>query len=413
LEAVDWFTFKQLETFHSFKPSDKDRMQVYCFHLMPWAYLPEDFAQKHNSAWVTAPNSFYDPELGHPLYNRYLDELELADQLGFDGVCVNEHHQTAYGGMPSPNIMAACLARRTKQAKLVILGNVLPLYDHPQRVAEEIAMLDVITKGRVISGMVVGTGMEYFSYRINPTYARERFHEAHDLIIKAWTTEGPFSWDGSHYRFRYVNIWPRPYQKPHPPIWIPGFGSSETMEWVARQKYTYMVLPTLAPFELRRQAAEYFSQCCAKSGYTVRHDQIGWGIGIYVSDTDEQAQREYEPHYWYYAKNLLKTTPQQALPPGHTSLASVTGMMKRRLESRPSNLSTWKEVDEAGYVIVGSPETVRQRLEDYAQRVGFGLLIANFSVGNAPREYTEKSMRLFAEKVMPKLRPINVDAAAA
>jgi alkanesulfonate monooxygenase SsuD/methylene tetrahydromethanopterin reductase-like flavin-dependent oxidoreductase (luciferase family) len=109
----------------------------------------------------------------------------------------------------------------------------------------------------------------------------------------------------------------------------------------------------------------------------------------------------------------LKTTPQQALPPGHTSLASVMGMMKRRLESRPSNLSTWKEVDDAGYVIVGSPETVRQRLEDYARKVGFGLLIANFSVGNAPREYTEKSMKLFAEKVMPMLRGINIDVPAA
>ena len=151
--------------------------------------------------------------------------------------------------------MAACLARRTQQAKLVILGNVLPLYDHPQRVAEEIAMLDVITKGRVISGMVVGTGMEYFSYNINPTYARERFHEAHDLIVKAWTTEGPFAWEGKHYRFRYINLWPKPYQKPHPPIWIPGSGSPETMEWVAQQHYTYMVLPTLAPFELRRQSA--------------------------------------------------------------------------------------------------------------------------------------------------------------
>ena len=110
--------------------------------------------------------------LGHPLYNRYLDELELADQLGFEGICVNEHHQNAYGNMPSPNIMAACLARRTTQAKLAILGNVLPLYDHPQRVAEELAMLDVITQGRIISGMVVGSGMEYFSYNINPTYAR-------------------------------------------------------------------------------------------------------------------------------------------------------------------------------------------------------------------------------------------------
>jgi alkanesulfonate monooxygenase SsuD/methylene tetrahydromethanopterin reductase-like flavin-dependent oxidoreductase (luciferase family) len=185
------------------------------------------------------------------------------------------------------------------------------------------------------------------------------------------------------------------------------------MEWVAEKKYTYMVLPTLAPFELRRQAAGYFAACCDKASYTVRHGQIGWGIGIYVSDTDEQARREYEPHYWYYARNLLKTTPQQALPPGHTSLSSVMGMMERRLKSRPSNLSTWEEVDKAGYVVVGSPETVRQRLEEYAKKVGFGLLIANFSVGNAPREYTEKSMKLFAEKVMPELRGINVDMPSA
>ena len=122
-------------------------MRFFCFHLMPWAHLPEDFAERYDSAWVTCPNTLYDPQLGHPLYNRYLDELELADQLGFEGICVNEHHQNAYGNMPSPNIMAACLARRTTRAKLAILGNVLPLYDHPQRIAEELAMLDVITQG--------------------------------------------------------------------------------------------------------------------------------------------------------------------------------------------------------------------------------------------------------------------------
>ena len=182
-------------------------MRFFCFHLMPWAHLPEDFAQRYESAWVTCPNSLYDPELGHPLYNRYLDELELADQLGFEGVCVNEHHQNAYGNMPSPNIMAACLARRTRQTKLVILGNVLPLYDHPQRVAEELAMLDVITQGRVISGMVVGTGMEYFSYNINPTHARQRFREAHDLIIKAWTADGP-SWGSPQTTSRFATMAP-------------------------------------------------------------------------------------------------------------------------------------------------------------------------------------------------------------
>jgi len=174
-----------------------------------------------------------------------------------------------------------------------------------------------------------------------------------------------------------------------------------------------MVLPTLAPFELRPQAAEYFGECCEKAGYRARHTQIGWGIGIYIAETDEEARREYEPHYWYYARNLLKTTPQFALPPGHTSLASVLGMMERRLKSRPSNLATWEEVERGGYVVVGSPETVRQRLEDYAKKVGFGLLIANFSVGNVPQENTRKSMTLFAEKVMPKLKAINVDVPPA
>jgi alkanesulfonate monooxygenase SsuD/methylene tetrahydromethanopterin reductase-like flavin-dependent oxidoreductase (luciferase family) len=121
-----------------------------------------------------------------------------ADQLGFDGICLNEHHQNAYGMMPSPNIMAACLARRTSRAKLVILGNLLTLYDHPLRIAEEIAMLDVVSGGRVVSGQVVGTGNEFFSYNVNPTCARERFREAHELIIKAWTEPGPFAWEGEH-----------------------------------------------------------------------------------------------------------------------------------------------------------------------------------------------------------------------
>jgi alkanesulfonate monooxygenase SsuD/methylene tetrahydromethanopterin reductase-like flavin-dependent oxidoreductase (luciferase family) len=260
--------------------------------------------------------------------------------------------------------------------------------------------------------MVVGTGMEYFSYNVNPTHARERFHEAHDLIIKAWTSDGPFAWEGKHYRFRYINLWPKPFQKPHPPIWIPGSGSRETMEWVAQQRYTYMVLPTLAPFELRRQSAEYFRACCEQEGYTARHEQIGWGIGIYVAETDEQARREYEPHFWYYARNLLKTPAPLSLPPGHTSLSTMLSMAERRLQSRPGSLSTWDEVERGGYVVVGSPETVRQRLEDYAKQVGFGVLVANFSVGNVPSELTRKSMTLFAEQVMPQLQHVNVDAPA-
>jgi alkanesulfonate monooxygenase SsuD/methylene tetrahydromethanopterin reductase-like flavin-dependent oxidoreductase (luciferase family) len=161
---------------------------------------------------------------------------------------------------------------------------------------------------------------------------------------------------------------------------------------------------------LRRQSAEYFRQCCEQAGYTANYGQIGWGIGVYVAATDEQARREYEPHFWYYARNLLKTPAPLSLPPGHTSLSTTLTMAERRLQSRPGGLATWDEVEKGGYVVVGSPETVRQRLEEYAKRVGFGVLVANFSVGNVPHELTRKSMTLFAQEVMPKLRHINADA---
>ncbi|HZL54354.1 MAG TPA: LLM class flavin-dependent oxidoreductase, partial [Solirubrobacteraceae bacterium] len=215
-------------------------MKFTYFHLMPYAYLPEDFEERFASPSLTFPNGYFDPARGVELYHRYLDELEYADQLGFDGIAVNEHHQSAYGLMPSPNIMAAALARRTSNAKLMVLGNAIGIREDPLRVAEEIAMLDHLSRGRVVSGFVRGIGWEYFGHSVNPTRSRARFEEAHDLIIKAWTTREPFQWISPNYEFRYVNVWPRPLQEPHPPIYIPGAGSSETMRWVARHRYTYM-----------------------------------------------------------------------------------------------------------------------------------------------------------------------------
>ena len=384
-------------------------MKLELFHLMPYRDLPEDFAERYRSVWVDVPSHLFDATRAHQMYSDTLDELELGASVGYDGICVNEHHQNAYGLMPSPNIMAACLARRTTRAKLVILGNVLTLYDHPLRVAEEIAMLDVITGGRVVSGQVVGTGNEFFSYNVNPTYARERFREAHELIVKAWTEPGPFAWEGEHYRFRYVNVWPKPFQQPHPPIWIPGSGSQETIQWVAERRYTYMVLPTLAPYAVRAQAAELFRAACERVGYTARHDQIGWGMGVYVAETDARAVEEYEPHFWYYARNLIPNRETFNSPPGHASIRSMLGLLERRRRSRPGDFRTWAEIEKAGYVVVGSPATVRDRLKEIARTTGLGTLVPNFSVGDVPHHLTRKSMELFAREVMPALRDVNVD----
>src|SRR3954471_4327267 len=125
-------------------------MKCHFFHLMPYADLPDDFREKYRSVWVDVPSHLYDPVRGHEMYNDYLDELEYAAQVGFDGICVNEHHQNAYGMMPSPNLMAAALARRAPNTALIVLGNSLALYNPPTRVAEEFAMLDVLSGGRLV-----------------------------------------------------------------------------------------------------------------------------------------------------------------------------------------------------------------------------------------------------------------------
>src|SRR6266571_321540 len=230
---------------------------------MPYPALPPDY---DGPAWVTCPNELFDPSVGTEIYNRYLDELIYAEELGLDGVCINEHHQNAYGLMPSPNLMASILARQTKRVKIAVVGNALPLYDPPTRVAEEFAMIDCISGGRLIAGFVVGGGPEYYSFSINPAHARERFYEAHDLILKAWTEPGPFPWVGKHYRYRYVNPWPRPLQRPHPPIWLPGTGSLETVAFAAERRYPFMMV--YSPVEHQRKAYALYRRLAEeKFGY--------------------------------------------------------------------------------------------------------------------------------------------------
>ncbi len=372
-------------------------MRFFNFHLMPYPALPKDY---DGPAWVTCPNELYDPEVGSSVYNRYLDELIYSEELGFDGVCVNEHHQNAYGLMPSPNLMAAILARQTKRIKIAVVGNALPLYDPPTRVAEEYAMIDNISNGRLIAGFVVGGGPEYYSFSINPAFAREKFYEAHDIIIKAWTEPGPQEYIGKHYKLRFLNTWPRPVQKPHPEVWIPGVGSLETMEFVAKHHYAYMGIPYFHIDVFDRQY-KLFREACEREGYTYDPKQAGWLLPIYVAETDEEAQRQYEEHFWYFVRRLLPGISVQ--PPGYTSLRSMENIMKGA-NTFAASLKTWDEVEEGVYAIVGSPKTVLEKLGQHLPRLGTGNLLGLFQLGTLPADLTRRSLELFAREVMPKLR---------
>ncbi|MDQ1438052.1 MAG: hypothetical protein QOK43_1681 [Acidimicrobiaceae bacterium] len=372
-------------------------LRFFSFHLMPYPALPPDY---DGPAWVTCPNELFDPAIGHEVYNRYLDELIYAEELGFDGVCVNEHHQNAYGIMPSPNLMGSILARQTKRVKIAIVGNALPLYDPPTRVAEEFAMIDNISGGRLIAGFVVGGGPEYYSFSMNPAHARDRFAEAHEIIMRAWTEPGPFEYVGKHYKLRYVNTWPRPFQQPHPEVWIPGAGSLETMEFVAKHHYAYMGIPYfhISVFD---RTFRMFREACEREGYEYDPLQAGWLEPIYVAETDEQARTEYESHFWYFVKRLLPGI--NISPPGYTSLRSIENILKGA-GTFAINLTSWDEVVEGQYAIVGSPETVAEKLIESLGRLGTGNLLGLFQLGTLPGHLTRKSLELFANEVMPKLR---------
>ena len=218
-------------------------MKFLWFHLMPYKELPDDFRQKYPSVWVDIPSSLFSPERAHHMYNEFLDELEFAAACGFDAICCNEHHANGYGLMPSPNLVAAALARRTSDTAICVLGNSLALYNPPTRVAEEFAMIDCISGGRLIAGFPVGTPMDTtYAYGSNPSLLRDRYYEAHDLVLRAWTEQDAFAFNGRFHQQRYINIWPRPLQQPHPPIWIPGAGSVETWRWAAEMDYVFCYL---------------------------------------------------------------------------------------------------------------------------------------------------------------------------
>jgi alkanesulfonate monooxygenase SsuD/methylene tetrahydromethanopterin reductase-like flavin-dependent oxidoreductase (luciferase family) len=385
-------------------------MQFFAFHLMPWDRLPESFGKDYESAWTWLPNSLYEPVHGGELYNRYLDELLLAEELGFDGVCVNEHHQNAYGTMPSPNLMGAILARQTKRVKIAVVGNALPLYNPPTRVAEEFAMIDCISGGRLTAGLVVGGGPEYYSFTINPTHARTMYAEALDLIIRAWKEPGPFEHYGKHWKLKYVNPWPRPIQQPHPPIWIPGAGSKETIEFVAERRYSYMGIPYFH-IDFFQKNFDSFRDACEKNGYTADPEQLGWLLPTYVAETDEQAWAEYEPHLWYFARNLLKGLV--VLPPGYTSARSIAGI-NTALKKFLSSVTTRKQVEDGVYALVGSPATVREKLAHYIKKLGVGNLLGLFQLGTLPADLTKKNMTLFAREVLPGLKKdLGVEKQAA
>jgi len=392
-------------------------MKFVWFNLQPWPDLPEGFRQDYRSVWVDIPSSLFDPERAHEVYNTYLDQLEFADELGFDGIGCNEHHQNGYGLMPSPNLIAAALSRRTSNAAICVIGNSIVGYNPPTRVAEEFAMLDCISGGRLIAGFPVGTPMDTnFCMGQIPALTRDKYVESHELIMRAWTEPEPFAFDGRYTQLRHVNIWPRPVQQPHPPVYIPGGGSIETWDFCLDHDYNYSYL-SFSGYKAGKSLLDGFWQRREERGdrddnpYRASFAQI-----IAVADTDEEAERLYAEHILYFFNNCLHVYPGFADPPGYRTLKTLKAGKLSQLRKDTMELFqnlTWKDLVESGAVIAGSPDTVAEHMETLAAELRVGTVFCLMHTGNMPDWKVRNSSQLFAEKVMPRLKSIWPDHDAS
>ena len=381
---------------------------------------------------LEASNIEYDPILGSQLYHRYLDEKVAVEAAGFDAIALNEHHSTPFCMGQVSNVEASILARITERVKIVLIGNILPIWDDPLWLAEELATIDMISRGRLVTGWVRGTGRESVAHNSPSPYNWERFQEAHDLIIDAWTRPGPFRWEGEHFDFRYVNPWSKPYQAPHPPIWIPGAISQRTVEWAAQRRYPYVMLATR--LDATQQGFAYYDEQARESGYEAGPQHRGYLFKVHVDETEELAAEVGKKfltgpgNIFLEGSQAMAHSHVQALPgmTDRTRLLNTAGV-RHVAESRgqapaPSAEEqrralirdgaegfqpvdeTYANLTENMSIISGTPKTVLPKIRHVLESIRPGSIFFWDGDGSMTHEDAMRSLRLMGDEVLPAVR---------
>ena len=387
--------------------SPKDQVEVYWFSEQAQGYVTDGELKQFDSGRLGFPNSHFDPDKAHVLYGQYHDQYALADEVGFDGIMTNEHHSAYWCGKPAVNLDAAVIAKITKRAKIAILGNVIAIND-PIRMAEEIAMLDCYSGGRVISGFVRGGAVESLQGGIDPTENRERFEEAHDLIVKCWTEPGPFRYEGKYYHHRVVNPWVLPMQKPRQDIWFPGTGSPESVVWAAQHGHPYMNLG--AVMETTEWLKQIYIDTAHETGFQPGPEHFGYLLKVLVADTEEKAQ-EMGRHFVWTEGHRQRGPREHVDPPGYQSRQALE--IKR---SRPTGVfagnagqaQSYEQQQDANVVIVGTPDTVIEKLNYVVENLNPGYLLIYGNEGPMPHEVAMRSIELLGKEVIPALKEIQL-----
>ena len=393
-------------------------MRVFGFDLLPY---PEhlDHLKTDGELPYPLPRKHFRPALAVQAYREHLDAWARMEELGFDGIGFNEHHTSPYGLMTSPNIMAAAASQRLRRMQILIYGNLLPIHD-PLRLAEELAMLDCLSNGRLISGVARGIPREYLAYGVNLAESRERFEEAWEIVKRAWTEE-VFSYEGKFWSYRDVAIWPRPVQQPHPRVWVPVTTSQETMEWAARENapITPGAVGTLAA---RQDMVRYYAECLARHGRAVTPEHVVTPASVYIADSREQALAEAGPYMLYFFHTLFS----------HGNISNVTrqresgyvreeGLGWLRPENKDAFLRalqgfrrvTMDDLRKNERLCWGSPAEVRDSLLALAEALGSNVLLLQFNQGAMPHEMFLRQIERFAAEVLPDLKRHDVTKVLA
>jgi alkanesulfonate monooxygenase SsuD/methylene tetrahydromethanopterin reductase-like flavin-dependent oxidoreductase (luciferase family) len=385
-------------------------MQVFVFDLLPYRVHLDDLERGKELPYPLG-KKYFDAAEAVKTYAEHLDAWEELDKLGYDGVGFNEHHTSPYGLMNSPNLMASAAAMRTKKLKLLIYGNLIPLHQ-PLRLAEELAMIDCLSNGRLVAGIARGIPREYQVHNIPLSESRARFEEAYDIITKAWT-EDVFSYEGKFHSYKNVSMWPRPVQQPHPPIWTPITASKESIEFAARNN-----IP-ITPGESRVQGLQqdiirYYAKCLAKAGHRITPKHLSIAAGAYIADSKAQAVKEAGPYLLYFNRtlfshgNVTETNLQRGM--GYVSDHALDYVspenLKEAARSREDyrNMTMEDVAKRAETMPWGTADEVRDRIIDAVNRTGADVVHVRMNTGAMPHEMFVNQIRLFAEKVLPALQ---------
>jgi alkanesulfonate monooxygenase SsuD/methylene tetrahydromethanopterin reductase-like flavin-dependent oxidoreductase (luciferase family) len=335
------------------------------------------------------PSGNYDQGEGTRVYQGMVERIEFVERLGFDWVSLSEHHYSPRILTPSPPLAAAYLAARVHKIKIALLGPIVA-HSNPVRLAEELAMLDTMAGGRLVVGLLRGTSNEALTYDLNPQESRERTDEGMELILKAWTEPQPFGWQGRHYRYRTVSVWPRPLQQPTPPTYALGT-SREAGDFAARNRIGLGV--SYGPFDVMGKATGYYRDQCAHYGWEPGPDQIIFRANIVLADTDAAAQRAMEA-YPVRAPFALGDGVANALRDLDTR--NIAG------ESRPPSINRALPIN-----FSGGPDTVVAQIRQCREQTGAGIIDLGFNTpGSTDPAALLASLELFGAQVLPRIRDI-------